>query len=165
MDQELDYHVHIHCIVSGGGLTKDGKIRKSSKNFFIHTEVLRDKFKGKYMAHLSFLYENGSILTFHQTFPCHIHPLASIWVVSNLLPIFLSKTFIFGSLQIKRAMTFLFWYNVNRQTNIYERISLLMDIILYLLQLIQQLYHPKISLLQIITLFRYSFPLCMISSP
>ena len=60
-NQELDYHVHMHCIVSGGGLTKDGKIRRSSKNFFIRTEVLRDKFKGKYMAHLSSLYESGSL--------------------------------------------------------------------------------------------------------
>lgn len=62
-NQELDYHVHMHCIVSGGGLTKDGKIRKSSKSFFIRTEVLRDKFKGKYIAHLSSLYESG-LLTF-----------------------------------------------------------------------------------------------------
>ena len=60
-NQELNYHVHMHCIVSGGGLTKDGKIRKSSKNFFIRTQVLRDKFKGKYMAHLSALYESGSL--------------------------------------------------------------------------------------------------------
>lgn len=60
-NQELDYHVHMHCIVSGGGLTKDGKIRKSCKNFFIRTEVLRDKFKGKYLAYLSSLYENGSL--------------------------------------------------------------------------------------------------------
>ena len=60
-NQELDYHVHMHCIVSGGGITKDGKIRKSSKNFFIRTEVLRDKFKGKYMAYLSALYENDSL--------------------------------------------------------------------------------------------------------
>ena len=60
-NQELDYHVHLHCIISGGGLTKDGNIRKSSKNFFIRTEVLRDKFQGKYMAHLSSLYENGAL--------------------------------------------------------------------------------------------------------
>ncbi len=60
-NQELEYHVHMHCIVSGGGLTKDGKIRKSSKNFFIRTEVLRDKFKGKYMACLSSFYENGAL--------------------------------------------------------------------------------------------------------
>lgn len=60
-NQELDYHVHMHCIVSGGGLTKAGKIRKSSGRFFIPVKILRDKFKGKYMAHLSTLYENGSL--------------------------------------------------------------------------------------------------------
>ena len=60
-NQELEYHVHMHCIVSGGGITKDGKIRKSSKHFFIPTEVLRDKFKGKYMAHLTSLYQNDSL--------------------------------------------------------------------------------------------------------
>ena len=60
-NQELEYHIHMHCIVSGGGLTKDRKICKSSQKFFIPTEVLRDKFKGKYMAHLSSLYENGSL--------------------------------------------------------------------------------------------------------
>ena len=60
-NQEIGYHVHMHCIVSGGGLTKDHKIRKSSEHFFIPTGVLRDKFKGKYMAHLSKLYENGSL--------------------------------------------------------------------------------------------------------
>lgn len=60
-NQELDYHVHMHCIVSGGGITKDMKIRKSSKDFFIPTEVLRDKFKGKYMALLASLYDRGSL--------------------------------------------------------------------------------------------------------
>ena len=60
-NQQLDYHVHMHCIVSGGGLTKDGKLRKSSGHLFIRTEVLRDKFKGKYMSYLSSLYENGSL--------------------------------------------------------------------------------------------------------
>ena len=60
-NQELDYHVHMHCIISGAGLTKDRKIRKSSQKFFIPIEVLRDKFKGKYMAHLTSLYEKGSL--------------------------------------------------------------------------------------------------------
>lgn len=32
-NQELLYHVHMHCIVSGGGLTKDGKIQKSEQKF------------------------------------------------------------------------------------------------------------------------------------
>lgn len=60
-NQEIDYHVHMHCIVSGGGLTKDKKIRKSKTKFFIPVEVLRDKFKGNYMAQLSSLYESGSL--------------------------------------------------------------------------------------------------------
>lgn len=61
-NQELAYHVHVHCIVSGGGLTREGKLRRSSAKFFIPVTVLRDKFKGKYMALLSSLYENGSLV-------------------------------------------------------------------------------------------------------
>jgi hypothetical protein len=38
--------------------------------------------------------------------------------VSNLLPVFISKTLILREIQIKRALTSLFWYNVNRQTDI-----------------------------------------------
>lgn len=60
-NQDLEYHVHMHCIVSGGGLTKDRKLRKSKAGFFIPVTVLRDKFKGKYMAHLSSLYDRGSL--------------------------------------------------------------------------------------------------------
>lgn len=40
----------MHCIVSGGGLTSSQKIRTSPNKFFIPIHVLRDKFKGKYMA-------------------------------------------------------------------------------------------------------------------
>ena len=57
-NQELDYHVHMHCIISGGGLTKEHKIRRSNSKFFIPVHVLRDKFKGKYLALLQELYEN-----------------------------------------------------------------------------------------------------------
>ncbi len=61
-NQELAYHVHMHCIVSGGGLTKDNRIRKSSGKFFIPVRVLRDKFKGKYLALLDSLYKKGSLV-------------------------------------------------------------------------------------------------------
>ena len=61
-NQELDYHVHMHCIVSGGGLTRDNKILRSPGKFFIPVAVLRDKFRGKYMAQLSSLYKNGSLV-------------------------------------------------------------------------------------------------------
>lgn len=55
-NQTLDYHVHMHCIISGGGLTSDKKIQRSKGNFFIPVHVLRDKFKGKYLDHLNQLY-------------------------------------------------------------------------------------------------------------
>ena len=54
-DQELNYHVHMHCIISGGGLTPDHKIKRSRNSFFIPVKVLRDKFKGKYLAGLDLL--------------------------------------------------------------------------------------------------------------
>lgn len=59
-NQELDYHVHMHCIVSGGGITGDLKLRKSRGKFFIPVFVLRDKFKGKFMACLKKLYTADS---------------------------------------------------------------------------------------------------------
>ena len=61
-NQELLYHVHMHCIVSGGGLTKDAKLRLSSGKFFIPVKVLRDKFRGKYMACLKRLFRDGSLV-------------------------------------------------------------------------------------------------------
>ena len=60
-DQELDYHVHMHCIISGGGLTKDKKIRKSRDSFFIPVRVLRDKFKGKFLANLERVFLSGAL--------------------------------------------------------------------------------------------------------
>lgn len=60
-NQELGYHVHMHCIVSGGGLTPDKKIRKSSDRFFIPVGVLRDEFKRKYLAELDTLYKSGRL--------------------------------------------------------------------------------------------------------
>ena len=60
-DQEMGYHVHMHCIVSGGGITPDQKIRKVKNSFFIRVEVLRDKFKGKFLAALNSLYKSGSL--------------------------------------------------------------------------------------------------------
>lgn len=60
-NQELDYHVHMHCIVSGGGLTADHKIQKVKNSFFIPVKVLRDKFKGKFLAGLQDFYKKGQL--------------------------------------------------------------------------------------------------------
>lgn len=61
-NQEMGYHVHMHCIVSGGGITPDRKLRTSKASFFIPVHVLRDKFKGKFLAKLQDLYENGKLV-------------------------------------------------------------------------------------------------------
>lgn len=60
-NQELSYHVHMHCIVSGGGLSPDHKIRKGKNKFFIPVKVLRDKFKGKFLAGLEQLCQTGQL--------------------------------------------------------------------------------------------------------
>ena len=61
-NQEMDYHVHMHCIISGGGLTPDGKIRRSKGSFFIPVFVLRDKFKKKFLALLDTLYREQKLV-------------------------------------------------------------------------------------------------------
>lgn len=61
-NQELQYHVHMHCIISGGGLTPDKSILISSKNFFIPVNVLRDKFKGKYLSLLDSLFRENKLV-------------------------------------------------------------------------------------------------------
>ena len=48
--QNLQFHPHIHMIVTGGGLTSDQKWRASSKNFFLPVRVLSTKFRGKFLA-------------------------------------------------------------------------------------------------------------------
>ena len=64
----------MHCIISGGGLTPDLKIRKSKKSFFIPTGVLRDKFKGKYLAGLDSLYKKHTL-----TFSSSCEKLRNSW--------------------------------------------------------------------------------------
>ena len=48
--QNLHFHPHIHMIVTGGGLTKEGKWQNSKKHFFLPVKVLSAKFRGKFLA-------------------------------------------------------------------------------------------------------------------
>jgi len=59
--QELNFHPHIHCIVSGGGLTKDLKLKKCGDKFFIPVKVMASKFRGKFLAALQSLYASGRL--------------------------------------------------------------------------------------------------------
>jgi len=50
--QNLMFHPHIHCIVTGGGLTKIGEWRVSRKKFFLPVKVMSRKFRGKFLFFL-----------------------------------------------------------------------------------------------------------------
>lgn len=60
--QELNFHPHIHCIISGGGLTSDKKLRKCGKSFFIPVKVLAAKFRGKFLDNLQKLREKEKLI-------------------------------------------------------------------------------------------------------
>lgn len=60
--QTLIDHPHLHCLVTGGGLSLDGKRWVSSrKNFFIPVKVLSSLFRGKFLDGLKKAYEAGEL--------------------------------------------------------------------------------------------------------
>lgn len=62
--QNLSLHPHIHCLVPGGGLTKQGKwreMKKSNGKFLFPVKALSTVFKAKFSAGVCALYKNGEI--------------------------------------------------------------------------------------------------------
>lgn len=69
--QNLLDHPHLHCIVTGGGLSDDGqqwvlpkKAKKKNgkrKKFFIHVNVISDLFKKKFLAYLQEAYDDDEL--------------------------------------------------------------------------------------------------------
>ena len=59
--QELNYHPHTHCIVSGGGLTKTKDLKLCKNGFFIRIEPLARKFRGKFLHYLNLLYQKNEL--------------------------------------------------------------------------------------------------------
>jgi hypothetical protein len=51
--QSLTFHPHVHMVVPGGGLTKEGKWVTGSKKFFLPVKVMAKKFRGKFLHYLS----------------------------------------------------------------------------------------------------------------
>jgi hypothetical protein len=79
--QTLIDHPHLHCLVTGGGLSPDGKQWISSrKDFFIPVNVLSSLFRGKFLDGLKKLYEAGEL-----TFPGQIEELKESSVFKRLL--------------------------------------------------------------------------------
>lgn len=50
--QNLMYHPHIHCVVTGGGLTEIGKWVEKEQDFFIPAKVISRKFRGKFLSYM-----------------------------------------------------------------------------------------------------------------
>src|SRR5512139_1039190 len=60
--QTLIHHPHLHCLVTGGGLSLDGKRWIASrKDFFIPVKVLSCLFQGKFLDGLKREYEAGEL--------------------------------------------------------------------------------------------------------
>jgi hypothetical protein len=60
--RELLFHPHAHCIVTGGGLSLDGTTWVRTKpNFLLPVRVLRDLFRGKFLARVVAAYEAGDL--------------------------------------------------------------------------------------------------------
>jgi hypothetical protein len=48
--QNLSFHPHLHCVVTGGGLTDIDKWVEARKKFLIPLRILAKKFRGKFLA-------------------------------------------------------------------------------------------------------------------
>ncbi len=85
------FHPHVHCVVTGGGLSLDGRRWVNSrKKFFIPVRVMATLFRGKFLAFLkqAFLFDKlvfpGKIESFgsRDRFSAFLSPLYKAnWVV------------------------------------------------------------------------------------
>jgi hypothetical protein len=60
--RELRFHPHVHCVVSGGGLSPDGERWIATRpGFLLPVRVLGALFQGKFLARLVRLYDDGEL--------------------------------------------------------------------------------------------------------
>jgi Putative transposase/Transposase zinc-binding domain len=60
--RELTYHPHLHCIVTGGGLTDDAAVWRSCKrDFFLPVRVMGALFRGKLLGQLRRAHRSGRL--------------------------------------------------------------------------------------------------------
>jgi ribosomal protein S8 len=60
-DQKLNFHPHIHTIITGGGLSLDGSKWNSSRDFLFPVQALSKVFKGKMLFYLNKAFKKGLI--------------------------------------------------------------------------------------------------------
>jgi hypothetical protein len=87
----LDHHPHLHCIVPGGGISRDsGRWLSSRRNFFLSVRVLSRLFRRLFMEGLVQLHAAGELQFFNDlapladanVFEAHLAPMRRTdWVV------------------------------------------------------------------------------------
>ena len=63
--QQLSFHPHIHCIVSGGGITNDNTwkdAKKSKYNFLFPVEAMHSVYRGKFLESLTKMIAKGEVI-------------------------------------------------------------------------------------------------------
>lgn len=61
--QNLMEHPHIHCVVTGGGLSpEENRWVSCRKQFFLPVRVMSSLFRGKFLHYLKRIYESGQLL-------------------------------------------------------------------------------------------------------
>jgi len=94
--QNLQLHPHLHCVIPGGGLSKDGTRWVSCRRgFFLPVKVLARLFRGKFLHQLNEAYDAGTF-SFHggiehlkekEAFRAHVAPLyEKDWYVYSKRP-------------------------------------------------------------------------------
>jgi hypothetical protein len=79
--QNLMDHPHLHCIVSGGGLS-EGKWISSKRRFLFPVRVMSRLFRGKFLAFLKDAYKKKRLQSVGEDFPRFLRDLyAKEWVV------------------------------------------------------------------------------------
>ena len=59
--QELNFHPHIHCIVSGGGLTSDQELKSCKNKFFLPAKAMAPVFRGKLLSYIDSYHKSGKL--------------------------------------------------------------------------------------------------------
>jgi Putative transposase len=59
--QKLNFHPHLHCIVTGGALSPDGKRWRSPKQRLFPVRALAALFRGKFLAGLRQMLATGEL--------------------------------------------------------------------------------------------------------
>jgi len=60
--QNLMEHPHVHCVVTGGGLSSDNRWVPCRKGFFIPVRVMSSLFRGKFLDHLKKSFDDEDLI-------------------------------------------------------------------------------------------------------